>query len=164
MTRGYTDISLEVRFSAGHRILGHSGKCKHLHGHNYLAKVTLSCEKLDELGMVMDFARLKEFVKTWIDRHWDHNMVLNVKDPLVKLHAAPELMICHSTGVRAKDVFADKEPYWMMFGNPTAENMAKELYAIIADWLPTNCDLAGRNFLMKEVAIREDEGMWAAYH
>ena len=47
-----------IDFCYGHRIPGHSGKCKNLHGHN--ARVEIVCEgPLDELGMVVDFAEIK---------------------------------------------------------------------------------------------------------
>lgn len=42
-------------FCAGHRVVGHENKCRHLHGHNY--RVTFYCEsqELDGVGRVVDF-------------------------------------------------------------------------------------------------------------
>ena len=28
-------VKRRIKFSAGHRLLGHGGKCENLHGHNY---------------------------------------------------------------------------------------------------------------------------------
>lgn len=104
-------VTRSFRFDAAHRVLGHGGKCRHLHGHSYLAEVTVAAPALDDLGFVIDFAVLKERVGGWIDREWDHNVLLNRSDPL-------------------RDALAREErlPYLMAPGqNPTAENIAAVL-------------------------------------
>lgn len=103
-------------FDAGHRILNHESKCKHLHGHRYTAHVTVQGPELDELGRVIDFGVLKELIGGWIDAKWDHNVLLHCRDPLV-----PYVQACSS----------GKEPFCMP-DNPTAENMAKWLYKAAA--------------------------------
>jgi 6-pyruvoyltetrahydropterin/6-carboxytetrahydropterin synthase len=112
-------VTLEVSFSAGHRLLGHKGKCRHLHGHNYTAVITAARKDgwVDEMGMVVDFGDLKEVAKGWIDANWDHNMVLNEKDKLAEL-AKSELALT--------EIFGGKPPFMMQW-NPTAENMARIL-------------------------------------
>jgi len=40
----------------------------------------LSFENLDELGMGIDFAIVKERIKAWVDLYWDHNTILEKKD------------------------------------------------------------------------------------
>ncbi|HEX4952265.1 MAG TPA: 6-carboxytetrahydropterin synthase QueD [Thermoanaerobaculia bacterium] len=49
----------DYEFAAAHFIRGHTGGCQHLHGHNYRVRVHVSAERLDALGMVIDFADLK---------------------------------------------------------------------------------------------------------
>ena len=39
-----------------HRLPGHEGGCRFLHGHNYIVEVSVRSDVLDSMGMVMDFA------------------------------------------------------------------------------------------------------------
>ena len=78
-------VTRELNFCYGHRLLEYAGKCKHLHGHNGKALITLSSSKLDDLGMVMDFTKLKLTVGVWIDNELDHKMILHKNDPLIGL-------------------------------------------------------------------------------
>lgn len=112
-------VTRKFEFDYAHRVLGHEGKCRHLHGHRGVAEVTVTAPALDSLGRVIDFSRLKELVGQWIDDNWDHNILLNMNDPLVKLTINDD----DNLG----KVFSGKCPY-MTYGNPTAENMAKGLY------------------------------------
>ena len=57
-----------VTVSASHKLkLDYESPCKRLHGHNW--KITLRCcaPKLNNNGMVADFALLKKFVKDLLD-------------------------------------------------------------------------------------------------
>ena len=60
-------VTREIDFCYGHRLLNYNGKCRHLHGHNGRAVITIESAGLDELGMVMDFTEIKRVVSTWID-------------------------------------------------------------------------------------------------
>ena len=51
-------VTREFSFCYGHRLLEYGGKCRHLHGHNGRAVITLAAAELDPLGMVLDFSRL----------------------------------------------------------------------------------------------------------
>jgi len=60
-------------FSAAHRVIkGYQGKCKDLHGHDYLVEVTVACEELDDYGFVIDFGDIKQICNDWLKNHWDH--------------------------------------------------------------------------------------------
>ncbi|HBT62070.1 MAG TPA: 6-pyruvoyl tetrahydrobiopterin synthase [Elusimicrobia bacterium] len=100
-----------IHFCYGHRLLGHRGKCLHLHGHNGVIEITLRRGRLDRMGMVMDFERIKATVEKWVKAELDHRMLLNRRDPL-----AP---ILRRLG----------EPVVALSGNPTAENIARLIYA-----------------------------------
>lgn len=104
------EVSREISFCYGHRILNHQGKCKHLHGHNGRAVVRIAADQLNELGMVVDFTDIKEHLKKWIDDHLDHRMILQQIDPLAEL---------------LRD---QGEPIFVMPEIPTAENIAKLIY------------------------------------
>ncbi|UCE01599.1 MAG: 6-carboxytetrahydropterin synthase [Candidatus Latescibacterota bacterium] len=103
-------ITRELAFCYGHRLLEHAGKCAHLHGHNGLAVLTLGSEHLDALGMVADFQLVRDRLGAWIDEHLDHRMILREDDP-----ALPALL---ELG----------EPVYVVDSNPTAEHLARLLF------------------------------------
>ena len=128
-------IAKEIHFCYGHRLLGHGGKCRHLHGHNGKAVVTVEAADLDRLGMVVDFADIKRVLGQWIDATLDHRMLLHRDDPVV-----PEL---ERLG----------EPLVLLDVNPTAENIARVIYdRAAAAGLP-----------VVEVTLWETENSYATY-
>ncbi len=75
-------VSKQFTFEASHRLLkDYSGKCTNNHGHSWVIKLTVECEKLDDKDMVLDFQDLKA-LKTWIDDELDHTTILWEKDPM----------------------------------------------------------------------------------
>jgi len=54
------ELTVEGEFAAAHRIAGHAGACAQLHGHNYRVVAVVEGEALDELGMLVDFAVLRQ--------------------------------------------------------------------------------------------------------
>ena len=78
-------ITREIDFCYGHRLLNYDGKCRHLHGHNGRAIITIAADSLDDRGMVFDFSDVKKAVATWIDENLDHRMLLCKDDPVVPI-------------------------------------------------------------------------------
>jgi 6-pyruvoyltetrahydropterin/6-carboxytetrahydropterin synthase len=121
-------ISRKFEFDAAHRVYGHESKCANLHGHRYVAWVHVKYreqhdpEKLDNLGRVVDFSVIKDIIGKWIDENWDHNTLLSDQDPLA-WWLGPDGDVGND---EAAIPFPSKELY-IMDGNPTAENIAKEL-------------------------------------
>jgi 6-pyruvoyltetrahydropterin/6-carboxytetrahydropterin synthase len=103
-------ISRQIDFCYGHRLLNYQGKCRHLHGHNGRALITIASDRLDDRGMVMDFSEIKHGVSRWIDENLDHRMILHRDDP-----AVPALV---QLG----------EPMYLIGVNPTAENIAQLIF------------------------------------
>ena len=103
-------VTREIDFCYGHRLLNYDGKCRHLHGHNGRAVISIEGESLDDRGMVLDFSDIKKTVSTWIDDNLDHRMLLNKSDPVVP--------ILQEMG----------EPLFLLDENPTAENIAKLIF------------------------------------
>jgi 6-pyruvoyltetrahydropterin/6-carboxytetrahydropterin synthase len=128
-------VTRELTFCYGHRLLDYDGKCRHLHGHNGRAVLTLAAAKLDHLGMVMDFTRLKRVVGTWIDETLDHKMLLHKDDPV--------LPFLREQG----------EPVYVLDVNPTAENIARLIYEFAA----------GQGFPVVEVQLWETDSCFASY-
>ena len=139
-------ITRKLEWDSGHRVLGHEGKCRHIHGHRYIAEVTVSAEKLDSLGRVIDFSIIKKEIGEWIDYYWDHNLLLHPKDPLTKL------WFTEGSG----DLFGDRGPF-IFSGNPTAENMARHLFQV-------SCVLLKKHSIsVVKVRIYETPNSWADY-
>ena len=128
-------VTREITFCYGHRLLNHDGKCRHLHGHNGRALITLATEQLDRMGMVVDFSVLKRVVGGWIDQALDHKMLLHRDDPALPL------------------LRAQGEPVFVMDVNPTAENIARLIYEYTA----------GQGFPVVEVRLWETDSSFATY-
>jgi 6-pyruvoyltetrahydropterin/6-carboxytetrahydropterin synthase len=47
-------------FAAAHQLKNYGGKCEHLHGHNWKVEVLVESDKLDDVGLAVDFRELKE--------------------------------------------------------------------------------------------------------
>lgn len=129
-------VTRELNFCYGHRLLNYDGKCKHLHGHNGKALITLSSQNLDNLGMVVDFSKLKLTVGEWIDKHLDHKMILHKDDPLLET--------LKNSG----------EPLYVLDRNPTAESIAKEIFDYTKKM----------GFPVVEVKLWETESCYATYN
>jgi 6-pyruvoyltetrahydropterin/6-carboxytetrahydropterin synthase len=126
----------KMQFCAGHRVLGHEGKCAMFHGHNYvvLCKAMLVPTRrdafgrnLDALGRVIDFSVLKDKLGSWIDEHWDHAFITSSAD---------------AEAIRALEGVAHQRVF-LLPSNPTAENLASYLLTTVAPQvLPSNIVLA----------------------
>lgn len=93
---------------AGHRVYGHETKCAHLHGHNYRFEITCTADDLDPLGRIIDFSVVKSILCEWLERMWDHKLLLWDRDPIVALFAGGE----------------EEHNIVRLPVNPTAENLA----------------------------------------
>ena len=130
-----------IEFDAGHRVLGHKGKCRHPHGHRYIVEVTAIAPKLNTLGMVTDFALLKEQCGGWIDEHWDHGFLVNAEDNEMR---------------NALSSVTDSKVYVLPF-NPTAENIAHYL-------ANTFTYIMGRyGILVRHTRVYETPNCWADF-
>jgi len=128
-------VTRELTFCYGHRLVGHGGKCKYLHGHNARVLVTLEAARLDGQGMVVDFGTLKQVVGGWLDERLDHRLILQASDPLVPtLRAAGESFV------------TIEEP-------PTAEVLARMIFDFVA----------GQGFPVVEVTLWETDACQATY-
>lgn len=97
---------------AGHRVVGHEGKCRHLHGHNY--RIHFFCKEtvqptffdegdevitigkkrrvlappaqtgLDDLGRVIDFTVIGQQLCNWVENNWDHKFLHWSEDTMIQ--------------------------------------------------------------------------------
>ena len=120
-------------FSAGHRVHGHEGACGLLHGHNYRVHFTVSANKLDNVGRVLDFSVINTRLCQWLEDNWDHGFLVWAGDP----------WITH---------LADIDPIGtieVQF-NPTAENMAHHLLHVVGP-----AQLKGTGCVLLSVTVEE---------
>jgi 6-pyruvoyltetrahydropterin/6-carboxytetrahydropterin synthase len=107
------DLTIMRRFTfcAGHRLLGHEGKCQNLHGHNYVVEIYVTGQEQDAIGRILDFKALKQRCKNWLDDNWDHTFILWKEDE------------------NALSAIRQSQPHriYELDANPTAENMAIHL-------------------------------------
>lgn len=131
-------VTRRFTFSAAHRLLGHEGRCKHLHGHNYVAEVTVQGVVLDEVGRLIDFHMLQSKIGMWIDEHWDHAFLCRSDDTILRA-LSDRVFIFHQ--------------------NPTAEVMAQHLFGVSAKAID------GEGLAVDRVKLWETENSYAeAYH
>lgn len=108
MTKIYASRYHDI--SCGHRVVGQGGKCEHLHGHNYRIHFKIEAESmLNEKGMVVDFSVIKSRLCDWLEKNWDHKLLIWVDDPW-------------------RDALLSLDPsVFSVPFNPTAEEMARYL-------------------------------------
>jgi len=49
------ELAITRDFSAAHNLRGYHGNCERLHGHNWKVEIVIKAERLNDLGMVVDF-------------------------------------------------------------------------------------------------------------
>ena len=128
-------VTQEIDFCYGHRLLNYAGKCRHLHGHNGRAMITLEAPQLDNRGMLVDFSDIKASIRTWVDNELDHRMILNEADPMVAV------------------LREHNEPLFLVPHNPTAENIARLIFE----------ETKSRGFPVVEVCLWETPKSYASY-
>ncbi len=105
-------LAKEFKFAMGHRLSKHMGLCKNFHGHNYTVGVGVRSNQLNDNGMVMDFSHLKAVVSGFLDS-MDHAFMLNENDAEF-INSIKQIM---------PEMKLIRVPF-----EPTAENMAREIY------------------------------------
>lgn len=153
-------ITRKLEFDAGHRVLGHEGKCKHLHGHRYVAELTVKGPQLDTIGRVIDFSVLKSEVGGWIDNNWDHNFICHPEDPLLHLREPTHYQKDRAEEFVYDNIFAGKAPFIMPAShpNPTAENMSYVLYE------QAKSILMEHGIAVIKIRLYETPNCWADHH
>ncbi len=83
-------VSVEETFSAGHALRGYKGKCENVHGHNYRVQITLEGPQLDDIGLLVDFTRVKQVMREVI-KLLDHQFI-NDLEPFTTVNPSAENM------------------------------------------------------------------------
>jgi len=82
------ELTIETQFSAAHQLRGYKGRCEKLHGHNWRVQVSVSTERLDEIGLSMDFHELKRITNEVL-LPLDHS-ILNEVFPFTEINPSSE--------------------------------------------------------------------------
>lgn len=136
-------VTKEFSYSIAHRIMGHAGDCSFIHGHTLRLFVTLHETNLNSEGMIMDFKDLKELVHTVIGKYLDHSLILSYHDPLTSTFQ----------GIKRPE-FNDFIKLYLLDASPTAENLSKHIYNLLAPKLfPT----------LYKVTVYETPSSYASY-
>lgn len=135
------------RFSAAHRLVkNYLGKCNSLHGHNYVLKLVLAAEKLNQDGLVIDFAIIRDLCNEWVQSTLDHSTLVYEKDfPLLEF------------------VQREQQKYYQMPDNTSVECLAKIIYqqlsrCILEEAKKNDCD-----FYLKQVQLWESDDCAVIY-
>jgi 6-pyruvoyltetrahydropterin/6-carboxytetrahydropterin synthase len=82
------ELMVETDFSAAHQLRAYKGKCEALHGHNWRVQIIVSSDKLNDIGIVIDFHELKEISREVI-LPLDHSF-LNDVFPFTEINPSSE--------------------------------------------------------------------------
>ena len=52
-------LRVEMNFSSAHQLRQYKGRCENLHGHSWKVQVSVTAQRLNEIGLAMDFTELK---------------------------------------------------------------------------------------------------------
>lgn len=120
----------EHEISCGHRVVGHEGKCQHLHGHNYLFRFTCTAPALDVVGRVIDFSVIKSRLCAWLEENWDHRFLAFSEDPMLSfIEEASGYAVANPTEFGYyKKLY---ESLVLVPFNPTAENIALHMLKVV---------------------------------
>ena len=82
------ELDVIREFSSAHCLKGYCGNCSEKHGHNWSVQVFIRSEKLDEIGIAVDFKALKRELDALLGE-LDHKD-LNSIPPFDKLNPTSE--------------------------------------------------------------------------
>jgi len=72
-------LRIKSHFDAAHKLIDYEGKCAELHGHTWKVEVYVVGEKIDSVGILVDFSILEEKLNKIIER-LDHKFLNDLKE------------------------------------------------------------------------------------
>ena len=110
------EITATRHFSAAHQLRLYDGSLEPLHGHNWVVRVTVEAEKLDTIGVVMDFHELERLLdRTIAPMHNTHLNDLpafgsvNPSTENVALHVGRSLSLPGNVRLRSVEVWETEQ-------------------------------------------------------
>ncbi len=140
-------LTQRIEWDMGHRLGdGYLSKCRHAHGHRYVAELSFVAPTLDEFGMVLDFGEIKRLAKGWIDEHIDHAFLVYEKD-------LPLLDFLRSENNR----------HFVVNFNTTVENITSWLGPQLQTVIDADEMAKSRNVRLTRVRVYETPNGWAEW-
>ncbi len=86
-------LKVLAEFASAHSLRDYPGDCRRLHGHNWKVEVEVASDRLDSLGMVIDFKEIKTAAREVCGR-LDHRY-LNEIPPFDQINPTAEHLAAH---------------------------------------------------------------------
>lgn len=168
-------VTRQIGIDAGHRIMTHGSKCRHLHGHRYTVEaVCAAADALHQAGeqtdMAIDFGFLKEEMVRHIDAPCDHGLILSMADhdilsmfcPTADVRSWLDTVIAQveSAGYLATDETRLRQKLYVVPFQPTAECLAKHWFGRLQAAV---CHRSDGIAVLKEVVVWETPNCRASY-
>ena len=140
-------VTQRIEWDMGHRLGdGYTSKCRHAHGHRYVAELSFVAPALDEFGMVLDFDDIKRLAKVWIDEHIDHAFLVYERD------------------TRLLDFLrAEQNRHHVVDFNTTVENIAGWLGTELQATIDADDAVKPRGVQLTRVRVYETPNGWAEW-
>lgn len=81
-------LTIEDHFASAHQLRGYRGKCENIHGHNWKVVMSVKGDRLNDIGLLIDFQDLKAILKT-ITNYLDHKNI-NEIEPFDRINPSSE--------------------------------------------------------------------------
>ena len=83
---------VESGFAAAHQLKEYEGKCENLHGHNWRVQVMVKTDRLNSIGLGIDFKILKNILNMIVSQ-LDHTVLNNIT-PFKTKNPSSENLAC----------------------------------------------------------------------
>jgi 6-pyruvoyltetrahydropterin/6-carboxytetrahydropterin synthase len=109
------------KFEGAHQLFKAYSDCcsSTIHGHSYVVEIFFRDNRLDDTGMVIDFGEISDCFRKYINEEWDHCLIM----PSTFSDEYLNLLGKYNKHLR------------IVTYNPTAENMAKDMYGVLKHML-----------------------------
>lgn len=140
---GILILRVTHNIEVAHRLTFLPGKCQNIHGHSMIVDFSIYIEESDDNGYALDgdrtileFGKLKQAFRAYLDATWDHHLHLNADDPWAR-----------ELNSDATNLDRDRLPGLQTWpGDPSTENIAR--------WIRAACQLMVPNM---QIAISIEE-------
>ncbi len=168
-------VARQIGIDAGHRIMTHGSKCRHVHGHRYTIEAVAEAGRLQEAGeqtdMAVDFGFLKDEMMAVIDVPCDHGFIASADDRELLAMFAPMDMdpaawleevgreVAETGWLATTRTRLSTKLYVVPF-QPTAECLARHWFQRLQGPVADRSDGHAR---LKIVRVWETPNCWAEY-
>ncbi len=171
------EIRRRIEIDAGHRIMTHGSKCRHLHGHRYVIEAICRAVSGELIGqgeqtdMVLDFGFLKQAMIEHIDAPCDHGLIVSIQDRELLAMLAPDGIApdgwisairddVEAAGFAATNNCRLGTKLYVMLALPTAEALAEHWFNRLG---PDVLQLSDGRATLEAICVHETPNCFAEY-